>query len=313
MEKINNFLNSIYGDNQSMMYFYIILGAIALFFIVLIIITIVSNKKGNKKEEIITKEEVKPSKEEHVEREENLTETQVFNKILMEDKPEYSNELDLKPEIKEVPESIEEPKDLPKTDNSVEEPVVEPIVSQIPEIEEAKEEIVNAESAEVKETSSISEVETDNILSPINEDKAFNFYVEKAEPLHDEPVKTEESDGFEKSIIDLIKEEPQKNPISDFSEYTIEMPMVKPIDVDDYLKEREQEEVAIEEKKEPTKEEKVVFSNDELKDRLAKLKEKKQVKKEEKDGLEDLMKAVGLEDTMVIPQINDEEKVILGK
>ena len=36
MNKIDSFLNNIYGNSQSLLYFYISLGAIALFFIILV-------------------------------------------------------------------------------------------------------------------------------------------------------------------------------------------------------------------------------------------------------------------------------------
>ena len=304
MEKIDNFLNHVYGSSQSLLYFYVALGAIALFFIILTLIILfttedISRKRYLKKEKqkelktgnesieenTLNKSEEKEKLEEN--KEKSLSETQVFNNILM-----GKNE-----------ENIENEKvDIPK-DNL--------------------DDIKNNEK-----------IEKPQVVKTVFDN---DFYLEKELlPVDDEINKDPDS-------IDIKDNEETRNLESEFEsepepedkaleDYTIEMPKVKPMDLDDYLFRREREttqeikEEKVEEEKEVEKEvisktetveepAKVELSNDELKNRLAKLKAKKEEKEDviPDSDLENLMKAVGLEDTTVIPKLKDEEKQILGK
>ena len=151
MDKLRNILDTIYNTEHGMLYFYLILGVIALIFVVLIIITIVKAKKEDKilqeveknnpalksepQEEVKepvkvelkekSKEEIKEeSKEENKEEPEEeyepeyFSETQIFNKVLM-DTNNYNNNEDLTPspvQNEEIPLTIPETNELNKSE-----------------------------------------------------------------------------------------------------------------------------------------------------------------------------------------------------
>ena len=147
MDKLRNILDTIYNTEHGMLYFYLILGAIALIFVVLIIITIVKAKKEDKilkevekntpalksepQEEVkepvkveLKEEPTEEIKEEQEEYEpEYYSETQIFNKVLM-DTNNYNNNEDLTPspvQNEEIPLTIPETNELnkPETNDSV--------------------------------------------------------------------------------------------------------------------------------------------------------------------------------------------------
>ncbi len=327
MEKINNFLNQIYGSNESAMTFYLILGVIALFFIILIITTLVKSKKETSKEEpknlpnVETKEEVVDSaateqpkeeepkvvdSEEEVVKNEPLSETQVFNNVLMgKDEENGINDIFESKNSNvylERPEVHEEP--VPVEPEEVSIPESEPEEVSIPESEPEKEEIPVEEDnklEQVQEESPSEEIKEEKIELPevnLTEEKSISDFFNDDKPT----INTIEVDAIEEGPV----------PIRD--DFTMELPKVKPMDIDTYLSRRAEtmaeEEPVKEEPIEEPKEEVVKLSNDELKERLAKLKKKKEEKTLPNDDLQDLMKAVGLEDT---PKIEDEERHILGR
>lgn len=145
MDKLRNILDTIYNTEHGMLYFYLILGVIALIFVVLIIITIVKAKKEDKilqeveknnpalksepqeevkepvkvelKEE--SKEEIKEEPEEEYEPE-YFSETQIFNKVLMNTN-NYNNNEDLTPspvQNEEIPLTIPETNELNKSETN---------------------------------------------------------------------------------------------------------------------------------------------------------------------------------------------------
>ena len=290
MEKINKLLNQIYGSNESAMTFYLVLGLIALFFIIVIIVTLAKSKKENNAKEV--KEEPKPEvkensiPEEEIKSEEPLSETQIFNNILM-GKEDKNEEVSIKEMFENTPGKssavyLERPTKTDAVEDKNEEPqqeeVVEPKVN-VPS--EAHEEVVETTNEQY-----------DAVMEEIN---STSEYVEEDKPV----VPSVEVDDI------------NEGPLPIREDYTIEMPKVKPIDIDTYLNRRAEEEVPV--KEEPKQEEVVKLSNDDIKARLAKLKQQKEVKEEKAtpDGeLQDLMKAVGLENT---PVIDNEEKHILGR
>ena len=236
MDILDSFLEHIYGNSQSLLYFYITLGFFALFLIIIVLLLLFTSenrryRKSNKLQDN-DKKDIDSS----------LSKTQNFNNIL-----------DKKEEIKvEDNKMVEESKGF--------------------EVENNKEDSME----DIKDNTEI-----------IYEDE--NVYLERELP------KEENKETVEVKEID----------------YTIEMPKVKPMDIDDYLF-RKQDENKKEESKEEIKTiEKVELTNDELKNRLAKLKAKKEVKKQDQD-LDDLMKAIGLDNDNTSLD-HEEEKQILGK
>lgn len=245
MDKINNFLSHVYGSNQSLLYFYIALGALALFFIIMVLIILFSSENARNNKEIKKEKiEEEPKKDEiHIKKEKvdkkekqpskSLSETQVFNNILMNKEEKVQEDKSYKEE---------KTKDEPKKD-----------------------------------------VVTEDV------------YLEKDNELN---IKEDKTEIVEKNAADETKA---------LQDFTIEIPKVKPMDIDEYLankentkREEELAKVAKEVKEEKTVEvKKVELTDDEVKNRLAKLKAKKAENFEKKKDadLEDLMKAVGLEDT----------------
>lgn len=272
MDKLRNILDTIYNTEHGMLYFYLILGVIALIFVVLIIITIIKAKKEDKilqeveknnpalksepQEEVKEpvkvelKEEIKEEPEEEYEPE-YFSETQIFNKVLM-DTNNYNNNEDLTPspvQNEEIPLTIPETNELnkPETNDSV-------------YLEPAKEDL---------EDKSIGELFTEEL--PVVS-----------------PEMTEE---------ELNNEEPQE-----------ETPVIQdtPV-VPDEPKE--------EENKELTNTQSIHISNDEIKARLAKLKNlkkeepapaEKEIPLEQSDtGLINIMSNAGINDDMELPAIKE--------
>ena len=277
MDKLRNILDTIYNTEHGMLYFYLILGAIALIFVVLIIITIVKAKKEDKILKEVEKnnpalksepqEEVKepvkvelkeePTEEIKEEREEYepeyYSETQIFNKVLM-DTNNYNNNKDLTPspvQNEEIPLTIPETNELnkPETNDSV---YLEPVKEDL-------------------EDKSIGELFTEEL--PV-------IY----------PEMTEE---------ELNKEETQE-----------ETPVIQDTPV---VPEEPKEEKK--ENKELTNTQSIHISNDEIKARLAKLKNlkkeepapaEKEIPLEQSDtGLINIMSNAGINDDMELPAIKE--------
>lgn len=277
MDKLRNILDTIYNTEHGMLYFYLILGAIALIFVVLIIITIVKAKKEDKilkeveknnpalksepQEEVkepvkveLKEEPTEEIKEEQEEYEpEYYSETQIFNKVLM-DTNNYNNNEDLTPspvQNEEIPLTIPETNELnkPETNDSV---YLEPVKEDL-------------------EDKSIGELFTEEL--PV-------IY----------PEMTEE---------ELNKEETQE-----------ETPVIQDTPV--VLEEPKEEN---KENKELTNTQSIHISNDEIKARLAKLKNlkkeepapaEKEIPLEQSDtGLINIMSNAGINDDMELPAIKE--------
>ena len=264
MDKLRNILDTIYNTEHGMLYFYLILGVIALIFVVLIIITIVKAKKEDKilqeveknnpalksepqeevkepvkvelKEE--SKEEINEEPEEESEPE-YFSETQIFNKVLM-DTNNYNNNEDLTPspvQNEEIPLTIPETNELNKSETN--------------------------------------------------------------DSVYLEPVK---EDSEDKSIGEL---------------FTEELPVVYPKMTEEELnKEESKEEIKEkEETKELTNTQSIHISNDEIKARLAKLKNlkkeepapaEKEIPLEQSDtGLINIMSNAGINDDIELPAIKE--------
>lgn len=287
MDKLRNILDTIYNTEHGMLYFYLILGVIALIFVVLIIITIVKAKKEDKilqeveknnpalksepQEEVKEpvkvelkeepKEEIKEeSKEENKEESEEeyepeyFSETQIFNKVLM-DTNNYNNNEDLTPspvQNEEIPLTIPETNELNKseTNDSV---YLEPVKDD-------------------------------------HEDKSIGeLFTEELPVVY--PKMTEE---------ELNKEE-SKEEIKEETPLLTDTPVV--------LAEPK------EENKELTNTQSIHISNDEIKARLAKLKNlkkeepapaEKEIPLEQSDtGLINIMSNAGINDDMELPAIKE--------
>ena len=274
MDKLRNILDTIYNTEHGMLYFYLILGAIALIFVVLIIITIVKAKKEDKilkeveknnpalksepqeevkepvkvelKEE--SKEEIKEEPEEY--EPEYFSETQIFNKVLM-DNNNYNNNKDLTPspvQNEEIPLTIPETNELnkPETNDSV---YLEPVKEDL-------------------EDKSIGELFTEEL--PVIYPEMTEEELNKEETQEETPVIQD---------TPVVPEEPK------------------------------------EENKELTNTQSIHISNDEIKARLAKLKNlkkeepapaEKEIPLEQSDtGLINIMSNAGINDDMELPAIKE--------
>ena len=277
MDKLRNILDTIYNTEHGMLYIYLIWGAIALIFVVLIIITIVKANiedkilkeveknnpalKSEPQEEVkepvkveLKEEPTEEIKEEQEEYEpEYYSETQIFNKVLM-DTNNYNNNEDLTPspvQNEEIPLTIPETNELnkPETNDSV---YLEPVKEDL-------------------EDKSIGELFTEEL--PV-------IY----------PEMTEE---------ELNKEETQE-----------ETPVIQDTPV---VPEEPKEENK--ENKELTNTQSIHISNDEIKARLAKLKNlkkeepapaEKEIPLEQSDtGLINIMSNAGINDDMELPAIKE--------
>lgn len=277
MDKLRNILDTIYNTEHGMLYFYLILGAIALIFVVLIIITIVKAKKEDKilkeveknnpalksepQEEVkepvkveLKEEPTEEIKEEQEEYEpEYYSETQIFNKVLM-DTNNYNNNEDLTPspvQNEEIPLTIPETNELnkPETNDSV---YLEPVKEDL-------------------EDKSIGELFTEEL--PV-------IYPEMTEEELNKEETQEETPGIQDTPV--VLEEPKEEK---------------------------------EENKELTNTQSIHISNDEIKARLAKLKNlkkeepapaEKEIPLEQSDtGLINIMSNAGINDDMELPAIKE--------
>ena len=274
MDKLRNILDTIYNTEHGMLYFYLILGVIALIFVVLIIITIVKAKKEDKilkeveknnpalksepQEEVkepvkveLKEEPTEEIKEEQEEYEpEYYSETQIFNKVLM-DTNNYNNNEDLTPspvQNEEIPLTIPETNELnkPETNDSV---YLEPVKEDL-------------------EDKSIGELFTEEL--PVIYPEMTEEELNKEEPQEETPVIQD---------TPVVPEEPK------------------------------------EENKELTNTQSIHISNDEIKARLAKLKNlkkeepapaEKEIPLEQSDtGLINIMSNAGINDDMELPAIKE--------
>lgn len=273
MDKLRNILDTIYNTEHGMLYFYLILGAIALIFVVLIIITIVKAKKEDKilkeveknnpalksepQEEVkepvkveLKEEPTEEIKEEQEEYEpEYYSETQIFNKVLMDTNNYNSNE-DLTPspvQNEEIPLTIPETNELnkPETNDSV---YLEPVKEDL-------------------EDKSIGELFTEELPVIYPEMNEEELNKEETPVIQDTPV-----------VPEKPKEEKEEN-------------------------------------KELTNTQSIHISNDEIKARLAKLKNlkkeepapaEKEIPLEQSDtGLINIMSNAGINDDMELPAIKE--------
>lgn len=336
MEKFNKFLDFIMTDKTASIIFYVILGSLALLFLVLIITTLASiGKKGKEKDvqnlgseekarEEEVKEESKPVTEdikEEVKTEETpvatekepLTETMTFNDMLM--KPESSEE-DKKEEESSV--YLDKSADIKSDYNeNLMESIIKKVDVPLEKAEAEKESSVSIEEKSKADHDTLNYASTERIQASTSDiDQLLN-----------------NSSDSEKSIGELLSVKEAEKP-------TLESAVISGIEtnhldkqdetVDTTFKAENKEEIKPELMKEeisklPTEnnEKKDFVSNDELRSRLEKLKGlhnqnaasgKETSNETEKidSELESIMKSVGLEDTMVIPNIKSEEK-ILGK
>lgn len=277
MDKLRNILDTIYNTEHGMLYFYLILGAIALIFVVLIIITIVKAKKEDKilkeveknnpalksepQEEVkepvkveLKEEPTEEIKEEQEEYEpEYYSETQIFNKVLM-DTNNYNNNKDLTPspvQNEEIPLTIPETNELnkPETNDSV---YLEPVKEDL-------------------EDKSIGELFTEEL--PV-------IYPEMTEEELNKEETQEETSVIQDTPV--VPEEPKEEN---------------------------------KENKELTNTQSIHISNDEIKARLAKLKNlkkeepapaEKEIPLEQSDtGLINIMSNAGINDDMELPAIKE--------
>lgn len=327
MEKFNKFLDFIMTDKTASIIFYVILGSLALLFLVLIITTLASiGKKGKEKDvknlgseekakEEEVKEESKPVTEdikEEVKTEETpvatekepLTETMTFNDMLM--KPESSEE-DKKEEESSV--YLDKSADIKSDYNeNLKESIIKKVDVPLEKTEDEKESSVSIEEKSKANHDTLNYASTERIQASTSDiDQLLN-----------------NSSDSEKSIGELLSIKETEKP-------TLESAVISGIEtnhldkqdetVNTTFKAEDKEEIS----KLPTEnnEKKDFVSNDELRSRLEKLKGlhnqnaasgKETSNETEKidSELESIMKSVGLEDTMVIPNIKSEEK-ILGK
>lgn len=283
MDKLRNILDTIYNTEHGMLYFYLILGVIALIFVVLIIITIVKAKKEDKilqeveknnpalksepQEEVKEpvkvelkeepKEEIKEESEEEYEPE-YFSETQIFNKVLM-DTNNYNNNEDLTPspvQNEEIPLTIPETNELNKseTNDSV---YLEPVKDD-------------------------------------HEDKSIGeLFTEELPVVY--PKMTEEELNKEESKEENKEESKEETPLITDTPVVLVEPK--------------------EENKELTNTQSIHISNDEIKARLAKLKNlkkeepapaEKEIPLEQSDtGLINIMSNAGINDDMELPAIKE--------
>ena len=196
LDKLNNVLDKLYTNQESMIYFYIALGALAAILILLIIITSIrikkTQKKINKSDEVVvetgTPKEVTPEvklettevkKEEPVVSEPVITEvptTEPIKEEIKEEEPAYKSEVTIKQE--ETPTEVQ-------TENTVE-PVVEPVIE--PVVETVKEEPVVPVTEELPEIElpKITETSEDEISKLINSNEEPEVITDA--PISDLPI-----------------------------------------------------------------------------------------------------------------------------
>lgn len=319
MEKITEFFKLIYNGGSNT--FYIALGGISLLFILIIIVILF--KAGKDKKEDIKKIEdnANDNKEINIINEQNantLSETKVLNDLLMQKEevlPTKEEILPVKEESLIEKEKIEDAK-IDEEDNVYIEKTDEtdyniPVIEINKELNELQTETVN--NNELLEESIIKESPIKPELAEVDIGKLDNKENELAEVKLDAILNDDINNTFQ-----------------------IDIPKMKPIDIDNDLIEqniKEEAEVTTNETKEvkiPAKEEDThqetitILTNEEIRKRLESMQKAhtKPVPQETNDNqsapisldeeLENIIKTVGLEDTMIIPNIESEES-ILGK
>ena len=265
-----------------MLYFYLILGVIALIFVVLIIITIVKAKKEDKILQEVEK-----------------------NNPALKSEPQEEVKEPVKVELKE--KSKEEIKEESKEENK-EEPEEEYEPEYFSETQIFNKVLMDTNNYNNNEDLTPSPVQNEEIPLTIPETNELN----KSEPndsVYLEPVK---EDSEDKSIGEL---------------FTEELPVVYPKMTEEESKEETKEEtplitdtpVVLAEPKEETKEltntQSIHISNDEIKARLAKLKNlkkeepapaEKEIPLEQSDtGLINIMSNAGINDDIELPAIKE--------
>ena len=207
LDKLNNILDKLYTNQESMIYFYIALSALAAILILLIIITSIRIKKTQKKiaksDEVLvetgtSKEvtpeikteptEVKSEASELVKEEPQIIEKPVVEQPIM-DEPVYKSEP--APLVEDTPVEVQ-------TENTIE-PITEPVVETIKE-EPIIEELPEMELPKINENK-----ESDEISKLINSnDEPIVLTDASISELPTEDVKTEESELEQtKTLVDL--------------------------------------------------------------------------------------------------------------
>lgn len=334
MDKLQNLLEKLYTNETYMLYFYIGLGVVALVLIVLIIITSFKAKKRTKNEEVAKEapvtQNIDASAAPTPEASSLITEETITKETI---KPEETvKEQEEAPVYLDKQEPIFTEPVLPET--KITEPEIKP-EEIIPEsvLPEAK--IEQNDYRKMDYTNDFFKEEKATITPefiPNNGPEIKPIFPEEInEEVISMPLIEPQLPG--KSISELIKEDTDFRP-APLSPVSIEpeKPVVKEIDVeipkvktiDEVIKEDVKEEKQPEFKTgEPIKTEETVKKEEpsrkqptpeEIRARLASLKnQKEETLNKADDELEDIMKSVGLEDTMVIPGLRNEEKKILGK
>lgn len=231
MEKLKNILDSIYSSEHGMLYFYIVLGVIALIFVVLIIITIIKAKKEDKKtEEINNKPEVTTATEEKEEPKEEskqeikeeepeyFSETQIFNKVLM-DTENHNNNEDLTPspiQNEELPLSVPEENELNKEETND---------SVYLESQEDKT-IITEELPVVSPEHAIETVTEEELNTPVTEQPEVTATTKvKEEPK--EEIKEETPEIVDNSVTENNEEKPTETQSVHISNDEIKMRLAK--------------------------------------------------------------------------------------
>ena len=207
LDKLNNILDKLYTNQESMIYFYIALGALAAILILLIIITSIRIKKTQKKiaksDEVLVETgtpkevtpeikteptEVKSEASELVKEEPQIIEKPVVEQPIM-DEPVYKSEP--APLVEDTPVEVQ-------TENTIE-PITEPVVETIKE-EPIIEELPEMELPKINENK-----ESDEISKLINSnDEPIVLTDASISELPTEDVKTEESELEQtKTLVDL--------------------------------------------------------------------------------------------------------------
>lgn len=207
LDKLNNVLDKLYTNQESMIYFYIALGALAAILILLIIITSIRIKKTQKKiaksDEVLVETgtpkevtpeikteptEVKTEPSELVKEEPQIIEKPVVEQPIM-DEPVYKSEP--APLVEDTHVEVQ-------TENTIE-PITEPVVETIKE-EPIIEELPEMELPKINENK-----ESDEISKLINSnDEPIVLTDASISELPTEDVKTEESELEQtKTLVDL--------------------------------------------------------------------------------------------------------------
>lgn len=200
LDKLNNILDKLYTNQESMIYFYIALGALAAILILLIIITSIRIKKTQKKiaksDEVLvetgTSKEVTPEiKTEPIEVKSEASELVKEESQIIEEPVVEQPIIEPAPLIEDTPIEVQ-------TENTIE-PITEPVVETIKE-EPIIEELPEMELPKINENK-----ESDDISKLINSnDEPIVLTDASISELPTEEAKTEESELEQtKTLVDL--------------------------------------------------------------------------------------------------------------